>query len=403
VSNRPDLLLTYDFPPMGGGIARMMSELALRTPRGELIVSTGQLPGSAPSDAALPNVIDRLAIPAGRLKTVQGLLRWGFRAESLARRHQVGFVWCGNIRPAAYPARWVRARCGVPYGVIVYGGDLLELRRNFRASSIKRRTARWLLGGADVIVAISRWTQRLACEVLEELSLGTHCGKVSVVPLGTDPDNFRPGLDPAALAAHYSLPRGRWLVTVARLVAHKGIDTTIQALALLQDRYPDLRYAVVGQGSYRPALEELARSIGVADRVHFLTDVSDRMLPLAYALADVYVGVSRQTEREVEGFGIALLEAQASGKPVVAGRSGGMPDAVKEGVTGALVDSENPADLAGAVSNFLEDPALAQTVGRAGRSAVESFYNWPRVVADLRALTAEARSAQRKLRRWDRR
>lgn len=392
---RPDLLLTYDFPPMGGGIARMMAEIALRSPPGELIVSTGELPGGPASDAAFPNRIDRLGVAAGRLKTLPGLIRWSLRAESLARRHDIGFVWCGNLRPAGYPARWVKAKCGVPYGVIVYGGDLLELRRNFRASLLKRRTARGLVGGAEVIVAISQWTKNLTCDVLEELGLGPQAGKVHLVPLGTDPEIFRPGLNPAPLTAQFGLPRSRYLVTVARLVPHKGIDTTIKALSLLRAEYPELRYAIVGQGRHLAAFQELARAEGVEDRVHFLAGVADQTLPLAYALADVYVGVSRQTERDVEGFGIALLEAQASGKPVVAGKSGGMPDAVKEGETGLLVDSENPGEVARAISSLLNDPARAAQLGGAGRRAVESYFNWTRVISDLCGLRSSARSARR--------
>ena len=128
--------------------------------------------------------------------------------------------------------------------------------------------------------------------------------------------------------------------------------------------------------------------------MHFLADMSDVDLPLAYALAEVYVGVSRLTARDVEGFGIALLEASASGKPVVAGRSGGMPDAVREGETGLLVDPEDAESVARTIEALLEDPARGRALGAAGRRAVESFYNWPRVVADLRAISATARSAR---------
>jgi phosphatidyl-myo-inositol dimannoside synthase len=132
----------------------------------------------------------------------------------------------------------------------------------------------------------------------------------------------------------------------------------------------------------------------VHDRVHFLGDVSDAELPLAYALADIYVGASRLAVHDVEGFGIALLEASASGKPVVAGRSGGMPDAVGENETGLLVDPEDAESVAEAVRGLLADPERARTLGAAGRRAVESFYNWPRVIADLRAISATARSAR---------
>ena len=390
----PDLLLTFDFPPMGGGIARWMAELALGYPPGGLIVSTGSLSGAAESDARFPNRIDRLAVPSSRLKTLRGLILWSRRVTALTVEHQVPFIWCGNFRPAAYPAKWAHERVGVPYAVMVHGGDLLALRHNYETRAMKRSVARSLIGGAEVLVANSRYTHDLAWDVLRELGLPERTGRVRVVPLGTDPGQFRPGLDPAPLAERYGLPPGRWLLTVARLVPHKGIDTTIKALARLAPGYPSLRYAIVGQGAYRAALESLAREHGVGDRVHFLADLSDGDLPFAYALAEIYVGVSRVTTRDVEGFGIALLEASASAKPVVAGRSGGMPDAVREGETGLLVDPENPEGVARTIEALLQDPARGTALGAAGRRAVESFYNWPRVVADLRAISATARSAR---------
>jgi len=392
---RPDLLLTFDFPPMGGGIARWMGEIARRYPSGELIVSTGAAPGSEIVDLRFPNRVDRLSVPARRLKNLQGLVSWSRRVTALVAENDSGFIWCGNLRPAAYPAKWAHERSGISYGVIVYGGDLLALRINYLDSRIKRAAARALLGTAEVLVACSRWTHDLMCEVLRELGLAERTGRVRVVPLGTDPEIFHPGLDPRPFAEAHQLPPGRWLLTVARLVPHKGIDTTIRALRLLAPRFPDLRYAVVGRGGERVTFEALARQEGVEDRVRFLTDVPDEDLPFAYSLATVYVGASRQTAKDVEGFGISLLEAQASGTPVVAGRSGGMPDAVREGVTGVLADPEDPLSVAGAIAEFLADPGRRERFGRAGREAVERFFNWPRVVADLRAISAEARSARR--------
>lgn len=389
----PDLLLTFDFPPMGGGIARWMSEMARRYPPGELIVSTGALAGSELTDPEHPNPVDRIPVPAGRLKTLQGLVQWSRRVTSLIGEHGSGFVWCGNLRPAAYPAKWAFERTGVPYGVIVHGGDLLALRHNYLESRVKRLAARTLLGTAEILVACSRYTHDLACDVLRELGLAERTGRVRLVPLGTDPLRFRPGLDPVPLRSARGLPDARWILTVARLVPHKGIDMTIRALGLLKPTHPDLRYAVVGQGTEQTALLELARREGVAERVHFLTAISDAELPLVYAMGTVYSGVSRQTARDVEGFGISLLEAQSSGLPVVAGRSGGIPDAVREGEAGLLADPEDPAAVADALRTVLGDPARAAAMGRAGRAAVERYFNWDRVIADLRAISAEATSA----------
>jgi len=182
----------------------------------------------------------------------------------------------------------------------------------------------------------------------------------------------------------------RWLVTVARLQQHKGMDTVIAALPAILARAPDVRYAVAGTGPDRERLEQLANKLGVGDRVRFLGGVSDRELPALYNLASVYVGASRRAERlGVEGFGIALVEASACGRPVVAGNSGGIPDAVRDGETGFLVPPEEPAAFADAICRLLADPAAANRMGQNGRRAVETYFNWDRVVRDLREIESQ--------------
>ncbi len=204
-----------------------------------------------------------------------------------------------------------------------------------------------------------------------------------VVPLGADHEFFRPGIDTAAVRERYRLAEGRWLLSVARLTRHKGIDTALQALARLRDEYPDLRYAVVGEGEERESLEEEARQLGVADRVRFLTGVPDRDLPALYNVAEIYLGVSRLMEQRVEGFGISLAEASACEVPVVAGRSGGIPEGVRDGETGLLVEAERPEAVEGALRRLLDDEDLRHRLGRAGRRSVVDYYNWNRVAADL--------------------
>ena len=177
-------------------------------------------------------------------------------------------------------------------------------------------------------------------------------------------------------------------MTVAPLVPHKGIDTGIEVLARLVDEHPDLRYAVIGRGTYGDALIALAEELGVADRVHILSDVGDDELPGAFAMAEVYLGLSREVGLDAEGFGIALLEAGACGVPVVAGASGGIADAVAEGETGMLVTPGDPEPAADAVRHLLNDPVLARRLGDAARTRVEQRFTWRRVVDDLRALAA---------------
>ena len=136
-------------------------------------------------------------------------------------------------------------------------------------------------------------------------------------------------------------------------------------------------------------LKQLADRLGVADRVRFLTEVPDRDLSAIYSSAVAYLGLSRLMERRAEGFGIALLEAAACGLPVIAARTGGIPDAVRDGETGVLVDPGDLGQVEAAVSRVLEDPTLARRLGQAGRRAVETFYNWDRVAADLDQLGRE--------------
>jgi phosphatidylinositol alpha-1,6-mannosyltransferase len=129
--------------------------------------------------------------------------------------------------------------------------------------------------------------------------------------------------------------------------------------------------------------------------VRFLGAVPDAELPSVYNAADLYVGVSRFHDLMAEGFGIALVEASACGLAVVGGRSGGVPDAVREGETGVLVDPEDPAAVAAAVIGLLADPERRARLGAAGRRAVETYYNWDRVVRDVRGIEAELTSRQR--------
>jgi phosphatidylinositol alpha-1,6-mannosyltransferase len=377
------LLLTYDFPPISGGIARMMGELTRRYPRGALVVSTGSHPGDTEVDASLGNAVHRVSIASRRLRTLQGLLVWSHRAAALARVVKPEFVWCGNFKPSGYPARWIRQRIGIPYGIFFYGTDLLLLQRQIQQSSTKCRAARALIGSAAVLVAISKWTRDLCLSVLDQLGFRSRDMDVRTLALGTDPEHFRPGINASVARERYGLDGRRWFITVARLTQHKGIDTGLQVLARLSGLYPDLGYAVVGSGGDLARLEGVARRLGVADRVRFLTQVPDSDLPALYNCAEIYLGLSRQTEGNVEGFGISLVEAGACGIPVVAGRSGGIPDAVREGETGLLVNSERPDEVSDAVRELLDNRIAAQQLGAAGRRAVETYYNWNRVAAEV--------------------
>ena len=385
----PTLLLALNFPPFGGGIARMMGEVARRYPARGLLVSTGTWPGSDPGE--FPQTIDRVAVGAKRLRTLNGLVRWTRRAAQLARRTDPGFAWCDEIKPAGYAAAWLHARRGLRFGVLAHGADFLLLQAKVGRSRFKRWTARRILERCAVVVANSRWTADLVRAVLESLGCRALAADVRVVHLGTTPALFRPGIDTRPLRGRYGLDGGPWLLTVARLDFHKGIDTVIRALPAIRAAVPGTRYAVAGIGSRRGALEALVAELGLGDAVRLLGFVPDPDLPALYNAADLFVLASRRQDLLVEGFGISCVEASACGLPVIGSRSGGIPEAIREGETGLLVEPDDPAAVTAAVVRVLEDEALRRRLGAAGRAAVESYYNWDRVTADLVRIDREFR------------
>ena len=283
---------------------------------------------------------------------------------------------------------WAARRTGAPYLVYVNGGDVL--RELVKAKGwLKRQGARRIFGDAVGIVANSRWTASVTEELMREVGVRVP-PPVAAIDLGTDPDQFHPDRDTGALRQRLALGSGPLLLTVARLVPHKGQDAAIEALASLAPDFPDLRYLLVGGGRDRARLEALARSFGVGDRVVFAGMLTDAEIAEAYATATAYVGPSRLDRGiNVEGFGISFVEAGASGTPSVAGDSGGVRSAVRDGETGFVVPPQDVKAIAGALRTLIVDPDRRAAMGRAARAAVESHYNWARVARETRAFAEQ--------------
>ena len=147
---------------------------------------------------------------------------------------------------------------------------------------------------------------------------------------------------------------------------------------------------MIGAGKKGKEYKKLARELGIGDVVRFTGNVPDRDLPALYNTAQVYLGVSRRADAtRVEGFGVALAEASACGLPVIAGKSGGLAEAVKDGETGFVVEPTEVEAVTAALQRLLGDQLLARRIGQAARKSVESYYNWDRVIRDLREIEAQ--------------
>lgn len=381
--------MTQDYAPDLGGMARRHLELCRRFGDGDettMSVSTVAAPGAESFDAAETYAIHRQPFPFSRANRFTNELRWGAWLTS-NRGARFDVLHCGNIRPVGYPVYWAHLTRNKPYLVYVNGGDLLREKRKARESGLKRETARAILGGASGIVATSEWVAGLSREVLGIVGVRI-APPVEALGLGTDPVQFHPSRDTGALRRRWGVESSPLLLTVARLVPHKGQDNVIRALAVLRHQFPDLRYVLVGEGHDEPRLRDLARELSVEDRVGFAGPMRDDELPEAYATATVYVGLSRiDRVINVEGYGISFLEAAASGVPSVAGDSGGVRSAVRDGDTGVLVPPESVDAAVAAIRTMLVDDNRRKTMGAAARRAVETYYNWDRVARDTREFT----------------
>jgi phosphatidyl-myo-inositol dimannoside synthase len=200
---------------------------------------------------------------------------------------------------------------------------------------------------------------------------------------------FRP--DPAAGAAvraRHGLGTAPVVACVSRLVARKGQDQLIRVLPALRERVAGTRLLLVGDGPDAARLRGLAAAHGVADHVVFTGAVPAAALPAHHAAADVFALPCRTRGGglDVEGLGIVLLEASATGRPVVAGDSGGAPETVREGVTGHVVGGRDPRALADALAGLLADPDRAAAMGAAGREWMRRDWALPALAARMGAL-----------------
>ncbi|MGX7680460.1 glycosyltransferase family 4 protein [Jatrophihabitans sp. DSM 45814] len=372
MNTRKLLIVTNDFPPRQGGIQSFVYELARRLPAGQLAVYCSDFPEANAFDGELSFPV--LRHPTGLLVPTPGARR---RVLAAAREFGATSVWFGAAAPLGLLAPALRT-AGVRRLVATTHGHEV----GWTMLPIARQALRRIGNSVDVVTYLGEYTRRRLAP-----AFGPRATMRQLTP-GVDPATFNPDVSGTAIRERYGLQDRPVVVCVSRLVPRKGQDTLVAALPAIRRAAPGAALLLVGKGPYEKDLRAAAARLGVTEHVVFTGGVDHEELPAHFAAGDVFAMPcrTRRFGMDVEGLGIVFLEASASGLPVIAGDSGGAPDAVRDGVTGRVVDGTSAAAVASEVGRLLTDLALAANYGKAGREWVEEAWQWDTIAERLAEL-----------------
>ncbi|MEV7869270.1 glycosyltransferase family 4 protein [Streptomyces sp. NPDC088124] len=355
---------------------------------------TSSEPGGAAYDAALPYPVVRdragMLLPTPRATS---------RAVRLARRYDCDRVWFGAAAPLGLMAQRLRREAGIRRLVATTHGHEVWWAWTPGARGLLRRIGE----SVDTLTYLGPSTREPIAAALGHGRFpgtpGPGAPKVTAAGRTARLERLVPGVDAAAfhpraaagerdaLRERYGLGDRPVVLCAARLVARKGQDTLIQALPRVRAAVPGTRLLLVGSGPYERALRRTAAAEGMQDYVVFAGGHPHGAMPRFYAAADVFAMPCRTRKGglEVEGLGIVYLEAAAAGLPVLAGDSGGAPDAVRDGETGHVVDGRRVDVVADRLVRLLRDRETAREMGRKGRDWVRTEWDWDRSYERLAA------------------
>ncbi len=374
------LFIAKFFPPVKGGSTRWYEEIYHRYPRDSVFVLTQKTPTWEAYDAKSclktfrMEFWDNIGLHPKYFRTYIAIL---WRALRLALQNKVSIIHCDTVLPAGLIGFFVSRILRIPYVVYAHGEEIQLYRQLFP----EKHAISFIYQHANRIIANSSFT-------LEHLlQLGVKSNKVHLIYPGVDTKVFRPGLPVDDWQHKLNLKGKRVLLTVSRLSERKGHDQVIRTLPKLLPKIPNLVYLIAGTGAEEDRLKQISASLGVDNAIRFLGYVEDDRLPSLYNLADIFIMPNREiASGDIEGFGMVFIEANACGKPVIAGRSGGTESSVIDKKTGLLVDGTKLDEISEAVLRLLEDRELSRKLGENGRERAVREFDWEMCLGKIQAI-----------------
>jgi phosphatidylinositol alpha-1,6-mannosyltransferase len=358
------LIATIEFPPQKGGIANYLAGLAGALPADKVVLLTPRQNGEEKFDGGESYKIYRKKLFAKFIWPKWLPMVW--HLWRTVRKEKVEAILVGQVLPVGTSAMIIKKFLGIPYFVSCHGMDILTAAENPR----KKKLMNKILEQTSGIIANSEFTKN------ELIKLGVLENKIKIIyPCVAKKDGIASDKI-LEIKNRLGLADKKIILTVGRLVARKSQDKVIEAMPKILEKIPNALYVVVGDGPESEKLKAQSEKLKLENNILFTGEISEEKKSAFYQLCDVFIMTPRQIGPDVEGFGTVYLEANQFGKPVVAGRSGGVDEAVSDGVTGIVVDSENVNQIAEAVIKILSDEGLAKKMGEQGRERVEKEFNW---------------------------
>ena len=361
------LCVTNDFGPRAGGIETFVMGLIERLPFGSVIVYTSAQEDSAPYDLKW---LKEFGVEVVRDKSKILLPTPGvaYCVNALVRERNITTAFFGAAAPLGLLSKGLR-KAGVKHIVALTHGHEVWWSKVWPFTMAMKSISRHV----NHLTYLGEFTRSaIASSVTKEAAQSM----VKIAP-GIDTDHFSPQ-DARELRNELGLTEKKVIVSVGRLVHRKGQDVLIEAMPAIIKDVPEAHILMIGEGPYRSYLENRVKALGLQERVTFIGRIQYADLPQYICAGDLFVMPSRSrlAGLEVEGLGIVYLEASACGLPVIAGNSGGAPDAVLEGETGLVVDGTQKSEVAAAVVELLLDPDRSKAMGIAGRQWIIREWRW---------------------------
>jgi len=263
--------------------------------------------------------------------------------------------------------------------IVNHGSEIYRLKKERKIKSFQRTCE-----CADLVIAVSRFTRKTTISLLQS----DNQDHIVFIPNGVDIERFNPVLGSRRILRQLGITENsKIILTLARVIERKGHDTVVRSLKKILKEFPETIYIIAGpcEQSYYRKLQGLIKNLGLEHNVVFIGYVDSKNLSKYYSSSDVYIMMSRtlESQGDCEGFGITFLEANACHCPVIGSDSGGIPDAVEDGVNGYLIPADDENRLADTVIALFRNPDLAKKMGKDGRKRIEERFTWERITGRI--------------------